>query len=109
MTGGLSAYEEQRAATIARNRDYLVKLGIDKPLIPAQPKTPVRKRQRQEALGGPDHVERRANPRRSAAAPAIRKRADDDDKYSPETSGGGGGRRVLVLAEGAEAYGAQAA
>ena len=39
MSGGLSAYEEQRAATIARNRDYLVKLGIDKPLIPTQPKT----------------------------------------------------------------------
>ena len=88
MSGGLSAYEEQRAATIARNRDYLVKLGIDKPLIPTQPKTPVRKRQRQEALGGPDHVERRANPRRSAAAPAVRKRADEDDEYSPETSEG---------------------
>jgi len=91
MAERMSAYEQTRAETIARNRAFLVNLGIDKPLIPTRPaaSSNARKALKRKAPAEDDSPRERRSTRRSAApTPVRRPGGGDDDDYRPKEESG---------------------
>ena len=90
MAERMSAYEQTRAETIARNRAFLVNLGIDKPLIPTSPApSSARKAPKRKAPAGDDNPRERRLTRQSVApTPTRRPGGGDDDDYRPKEESG---------------------
>ena len=90
MAERMSAYEQTRAETIARNRAFLVNLGIDKPLIPTSPApSSARKAPKRKAPAGDDSPRERRLTRQSVApTPTRRPGGGDDDDYRPKEESG---------------------
>jgi hypothetical protein len=90
MAERMSAYEQTRAETIARNRAFLVNLGIDKPLIPTRPApSNARKAPKRKAPADDESPRERRLTRQSVApTPTRRPGGGDDDDYRPKEESG---------------------
>jgi hypothetical protein len=76
MVDGLSAYELQREKTIARNRQFLVALGLDQPALPT-PRARSAAPKKRKPQGDPDAPARRSA--RVVPASSAGRASDDDD------------------------------